>query len=309
MSEFDRDAVDGIAELARSAAKATTCNINDPRTGKNVPVAQVVDADGSVKFESVKSLLDVYLTVPERRAGTAKVFTLQDFNDLVNRHKDNDSAVFGSINPPKLLGVIDYHRITGATAAGVVGDGRARFGKHLIQYDFPLTDPAKTWAGGNKRPMSQGDFALFIEDNIADLSSPLDGEAKMYEKLFHTKFASPAEMLTLSRGLAVQVKGKIAEAVVAQSGEVEMTFTEEHQNAAGKKLTVPGLFMLSYPIFDGDAAERVCARLRYRVSEGRVTWFYALYRYDETLRTAVMRNVNTAKEKTALPTFLGTPEA
>ena len=88
-----------------------------------------------------------------------------------------------------------------------------------------------------------------------------------------------------------------------------MEFSEEHQNAKGEAIVVPGIFMVSVPAFvDGDAV-RIPARLRYRVVQGKVMWFYQLYRWEFFLREQVGHDLKDAADKTGLPAYEGAPEA
>jgi hypothetical protein len=95
-----------------------------------------------------------------------------------------------------------------------------------------------------------------------------------------------------------------------QTGERVVEFSEEHQNAKGEPIVVPGVFMVSVPAFvDGDPV-RIPARLRYRVAGGKVKWFYQLYRWEFFLREQVGYDLKEAgSNETGLPAFEGAPEA
>ena len=259
------------------------------RTGKNPELL------------SLRKLWEEYRTAPERRDGTARVTTLASFIDLVNRHKDAHSVLFAQTlwPDPALTAVIDYHQT----------DGAARFGQHRIAYKFPLTREFQAWAQQNQKPMGQAEFAGFVEDRIADLSVALDSEATTYETLFRTKFAVPTDLVELARGLSINVGSKVKNAFRTQSGEAEITFETEHTKANGEPLHVPGLFMLSLPVFVDGGEVRIPARLIYRVEEGKILWSYRLYKWEEALRTRVVNDLNVAAKQTELPAFEGAPEA
>src|SRR5579871_3211543 len=75
-------------------------------------VASVPDPQGGRKLVSLESFREELRDAPKRARGTAQAATLQSFIDLVNRHKDESSALFGdfSARAPALVAVIDYHR-------------------------------------------------------------------------------------------------------------------------------------------------------------------------------------------------------
>lgn len=295
------DQVAAIAKLAREAAGIDIIELKLAAKGlpESVPIARLHGE--SPEFDSLKRLAEEWRQHPERKTGTAQVDTLNSFVDLTNRHKTADSAIFANTDwkAPALTAVIDYHAVEGADA---------RWLKHRVHYAFPLSEQWKTWVATNGKPMGQADFAQFIEDNIADLSSPEALEVTDYEAKFATKIATPSELVALSRGLAVRVESKVASNVVLQSGEGQIVWDEAHQGADGKSLKVPGLFMLSIPLFHMGETQRVPVRLRYRIREGSTLWFYQIYRPDVAVTERVLEDYEDATTKTSLPGFIGKPE-
>lgn len=166
----------------------------------------------------------------------------------------------------------------------------------------------KAWVKINGKLLEQVEFAEFIEDHIAELSAPDSVEAEDFRGKFGFKVAYPNELVALSRGLQVHAETRVKNNVVLQSGEGEITWDEEHRDAQGNKLTVPGMFILSIaPFFMGDPA-RIPVRLRYRVSGGKVLWICQLYRPDVHITQQVMRDLERVAHETALPHFQGTSE-
>lgn len=299
----NKDVLDRIISLGRDAnnIELVTLETSEDIIGlpKKIPLA--LHRGAAPKLAGVKELLEPYRTAPERRAGKAKVDTLQSFIDLANRHKDDHSVIFAdtSLPEPKLTAVIDYHQT----------DHVARFAQHTIEYGFPITDEFKAWAAGNGKKFDQSEFAAFLEDRIAELASPLDTERSEYEEKFKVKIGVPNEIVELSRGLKVYVNSQFKTATTLQSGEAELSFSEEHRDAKGDKLIVPGLFMIQVPAFDDGESLRIPARLRYRPAGGSVTWFYQLYRPDFWLRQQIKNDLERAAKETGLPAYEGAPEA
>ena len=273
-----------------------------------IPLALLRDEDGGFKIEGIKHLLEPWREFPERRIGTSRLLTLQSLIDLVNRHKDEGSAVFGDFadaTRPKISVVLDYHEASG---------GRPRHGTHRAEYAFPVSDEWRTWmakntAGDKVVSFDQAKFAAFLEDRIADLSSPYDQERTDYEPLFGVKFAGAHELLTLSRGLELNVTSKVKEFRNLQSGETQITFDEVHEDGKGKPIKVPGLFVVQIPLFVGGEKVRIITRLRYRKADGGVVWFFQMYRPDIIMRERVTADLAMVGEETGLPTFEGLPES
>ncbi|WP_276199021.1 DUF2303 family protein [Chelatococcus sp. XZ-Ab1] len=290
-----------IADLATRASAPEVVNIPTAGLGPGLPPTVPVLFDRhNQRAIALMAEIEAARQLPKRRTGTAKVDTLSSFIDLVNRHKDEHSVIFAKAQwpDPALIAVLDYHETTHGP----------RWGKHRVVYTFPVTDELKTWIELNKKPMEQADFAAFLEEHAAELAAPSDGEVAEFERLFKERFATPAELIDLSRSLEVFVGAKVKRAERLQTGERTVEFVEEHLNGKGEKVDIPGIFMVSVPAFLDGEPVRIPARLRYRVSGGGITWFYQLYRWEYWLRTRVQNDLGIAGDKTELPTFEGAPE-
>jgi len=298
---LDAHAIELIKGLVEEAAPADIVTIQTDGLGDGLPVAVPVAFDHKAQaMRSLKPLIEEYRLAPARRKGTETADTLASFIDLIKRHMDPGSVIFGrTLWPePKLTAVLNYDD----------AEGPARHGDHRIVYAFPLTDEFKAWVAGSGQTMDQAEFAAFLEEHAAELASPTDGECSEYERLFKEGMATPSDVLGLSRHLEVHVNAKAKQGVRLQSGERQIEFSEEHVNAKGEAVVIPGVFMVSVPAFmDGDPV-RIPARLRYRVKGGAVVWFYQLYRWQFFLREEVGHNLRAAADATGLPAFEGAPE-
>lgn len=301
---YTKPAVESIAELAKGAAGATILQISTEGLGKGLPPTVPILFDHRSNGQglvALKEQIERYRLEPDRRRGKANATTLKSFVDLINHHKDDGSALFADATwpNPKLEAVIDYH----------TGEFGPRHCGHRVAYNFPVTDEFRAWIDRDAKPFTQTEFAAFIEEHAAELASPFDGERSEFESLFRVAFATPSDMVSLSRGLAVNVEAQVKNHVTLQSGEGEIVFVEEHRNAAGEKITVPGLFMVAVSAFLDGEPVRLPARLRYRVSGGKLSWFYQLYRWKFWLRDRVQKDLAEIVKETALKAFEGSPEA
>ena len=185
--------IDAIRKLADEAGSAIVpAYFGSEREGLPSLVPVFLDRN-SGQAHSLKKHFEEYRTHPERKRGTATVTTLESFIDLVDRHQTGNSAIFANTdwNAPSFTAVIDYHELEG---------GRADNGQHRIHYPFPLSDEWKAWKKQSGEVLTQAEFAEWIEDRIADLAAPTDDERREYEDTFGLKTATPAEIVTLSRG-------------------------------------------------------------------------------------------------------------
>jgi uncharacterized protein YfdQ (DUF2303 family) len=300
------EGIQAIIKLANEASEIDVFELPTAGLGDGLPetVPLLIDRRPGQKAPDLKQALESFRLRPARRAGTAHVTTLQSFIDLTRRYTDADtSALFGDVTfpGPKLTAIIDYN------AKGF--DAAPNHLQHRILYPFPVTEELKTWMAMNEKPMGQVDFAQFIEDHIAELSAPFDGERQEYEPMFREKFATPADLLSLSRELEIHVNSKVKQGVRLSSGERTVEFLEEHSNAkTGDPVAIPGIFMVAVRAFEDGEVVRIPARLRYRAGGGSISWFYSLYRLDFWLKTQVRNDLEKAAKETGLPSFEGAPE-
>lgn len=297
------EGVAAIADLAQAACEISVLKLPTEGFGAGLPphVPLLVDRRKGGEVEAIKDLIEKYRLDPERRTGIANTTTLQSFIDLVNRHKDESSAIFAKTAwpEPHLLAVFDYHQI----------NGTPRWGKHRARYTFPITDEFKVWIEKNGKGMEQAEFAAFLEEHAAELSAPYAPEQAEFESLFKEKFATPNDLIALSRSLEVFVGARVKRQERLSSGERTVEFVEEHTNTKGEKVEIPGIFMVSVPAFVDGENVRIPARLRYRIQAGSIIWFYQLYRWQFWLRDQVKNDLDTVRQKTELPTFEGSPES
>lgn len=264
---------------------------------------QVLVTPRGVNVQSAKPFFDEWRGAPERREGTATLVTIDSFIAHANRFKDADSALFADPgDSPKLVAVLDYHRPG--------PDGAPRFGRHRSVYEFPISEEWEAWTTKDGQMMPQAAFAEFIEERIQDIGAPAAAEAPV--KDFATKIgcqlATPAQLLTLSKGLSVRANSRVVNAQNLSTGEGELIYEQTHTDDKGKPLSVPGAFMLVIPVFQGDALYQVPVRLRYRVREAQVTWAVALYRPERFFDDAFKLACEKANKATSLPLFMGQPE-
>lgn len=292
-------AIEKIVELAQVRNGLVAGQTETP-DGTRVPLALRHDGDGRLTQINLYEESLKWRDAPIRRKGEAKAESVQSFIDLVNRHKDDSSAIFSSTKPSAsaLLAVIDYHTI----------DCKPRFGQHRIRYVFPVSDEWAAWSGSAGQWMSQDAFAHWIENRIAEIASPEGGERGL-EELMQTKFAEPTDMLRFSRGLSINVESRVKSVVNLQSGEAQLVFEEEHKDSDGKPLKIPGLFVVSIPLFNGGKTVRLSARLRYRKEAGAVKWAFDFYRWRDVWSATMDAEIARVAAETHLPIYEGSPEA
>lgn len=296
-----------LAEAARLGARAQgieIVQIEAPAGSIGLPasVPVALHRGDAPSAHDLARTLEAYRLYPDRKKGTAEAQTFESFCELINRHKTANSAIFADADwcEPSFTAVIDYHHL---------GEGgQPDHGTHRVHYAFPLSEEWQAWNKMNGQKMTQEDFAYFLEDRVAELSSPTDEERIRFERDFATTIATPSQLVELSRGLQVNVASKVKAAHTLANGEGQIVWEESHQDANGQPLKVPGIFILSVsPFFMGETM-RIPVRLRYRAAAGSVVWFYQIYRPDQFVTEHVRHALFDARQATGLPAYEGKPE-
>lgn len=289
------------ASLADRAKRIEVQHVSftDPWTknGVSFPVATIGGVPLDVSREAEKWAL-----APRARCGSAKVETLESFIALVNRHKDEGSAIFANLKAeqPWLRAVIDYHDL----------ERKPRYGSHSVCYDFPLSPEFLAWRAISGKALDQVKFAEWIEDHIHELSDPTEDEAAEFEQSTGLKFGLPHELKKVARGVSIHAALKVSNIQTLATGEAQMAFEEAHtvKDSDAKPIKVPGLVLVSVPLFYGGDLVRLPFRLRYERVGGAVVWKFLAFRLDRILLGVLEGEYERAIEGTGLPGFRGTPE-
>lgn len=267
--------------------------------GKNFLVASQ-----NAKVHDLKALVAPYQERPDRRKGVYHLSRTQSLIDFANRYKAEESYI-------KASGKVDGNSVE-ANAVVVFNPHPAGSDHNLAGhedfkavYNFPVSKELTSWLDANAKGMAQAEFAAFIEDHIIDMIDPQFHELERdLEKVLSGHGADPITMLELSRGLEVRVNEHVKNQGRLQSGEQVLTFSVEHAGTDGQPLHIPSWFIINVPVFEGDAPHNIPVRLRYRVKEGRVTWFYELFRMERVFDTAFNTAVDRIQQETDLPVFM-----
>lgn len=293
-----------------NTAKEQSARIVDVR-GVPLLLCSTSDGDGNIEFgaESIKALLDEYAVKPDRRTGTAALRRIDSFVEHVNRFKSEHSALFAvpDDSNARVFCVFDYNPAGPDNAS-------AAFGKHRASYTFQISKEWAVWSSVFGKDLTVQKFAELIEDRLLDIddlkgTDPNTSRAWDFAEKLSTRIATAAEMLELSRGMAVNVKMRVSHVTRLSSNERRMHLETEHQGPDGAQLNVPGAFAIAIPVFEGGDPYRLPIRIRYEVSEQKlITWKLLPHREDLSFKDAFDRAIAKVKEGTQLPLFYGTPE-
>jgi uncharacterized protein YfdQ (DUF2303 family) len=151
---------------------------------------------------------------------------------------------------------LDYHKNAETPALA----------QHLLVRQFAFSKRFDAWKTCDKKPFTQVDFANFLEDRLKDLSRSANAETSQSE--IHT---------AVSQFRATQ-SSQCTSALNQANGDVEFQFTTATQVVS---MSLPTRLLLSLEIYEFGQVWELGARLKYRLKEGVITFWYELINVSE----------------------------
>lgn len=209
------------------------------------------------------TLLDMepWLKAPVEIRASVALAEAASFVTYVNRFKDLGTVVFADLPGRKFEAVLDYH---------YEGHG-PRWGRHRATFGCIPTPDWMTWETANNKAMSQEDFARFIENNLPNIAEP-----------------AGSDLLQIALTLEVKKSVDFRSSKILDNGQTQFRYEETIEGrASGTQqgaIVVPTNFVLGLEPFAGTGLKRVDARLRYRLKEAKLSFWFELVRAEDVLR-------------------------
>jgi uncharacterized protein YfdQ (DUF2303 family) len=248
----------GALSLAASAVQETggTTHLVVPEGYKHIDLTGLIEKAGAA---------------PRRKQGAVQLSEIASFNTYVTDQGDPATTyVYADPEARTLTAVInDHHR-----SAPVAGwrDLRA-------VYKAELSREFTAWLANNKAPKEQEEFAIFIEDNIADVIEP-----------------SGDTLLQIALTLQAKTEVNFNSSKRLDNGQVQFTYSETIDARAGVgSIEIPREFTIGVRLFKNGEAYRVRARLKYRLNGGKLKFWYELDRPENAVEDAFEAYINQAR--------------
>lgn len=269
---------DFVATLLNAgAASVDTRNFGE----NSIPFVIVPDGYDTAKLEDC-------LAVPVRKRGAIVTSDSKGFIDYLNKHSTYDvSTIYADVNSENnrcvLVGVIDDHSKKGP-----------QWRQHTCTFVPKLAVEWLRWLGKNKSIMTQEEFAAWLEDNLTDIAT-VNG------------MPSGSDILTMALGFEATYDKRVKSKMNLQSGGVQFEFVEDENKDTRTTMKVFERFTIGVPVFDGSiSAYPIEARIKYRMTDGKVKFWYELIRPDRVFKTAVTEELEAIKAGTSLQVISGT---
>lgn len=232
--------------------------------------------------------LEHNLQAPLRKKCTVHLRSADSFIQYVNQHKVPEiCSIWCDANfensTAQLIAIFDDH---GTTATG--------WRDHIALYDPVQSVEWKRWQSHDRKGFSQAGFAEFIEDNLPDIAS-VEG------------MPTATQMLEMATELEINQDSRFKSQVRLQSGGVELGFVQKEDDATLEKMRLFNQFSLGLPPFLNGSPFRLDARLRYRVKDGVLSFWYELIRPDLVFKAAAEEELAKIAESTGIAILQGDP--
>lgn len=232
------------------------------------------------KVESLKAHLP-----PQRVEQHPQFVDAPSFCAYVSRFKSKATALFAAVTDAgcSVLAVLDYHP----------GADTPAWTKHRATLTLAQTKEWKTWTGANAQRMGQTAFALFLEDNARLFESP-----------------SGAELLELVLTLEGKSTARYNSAVRLKSGAVKFNFEEDvelrgNASEVNGSMELPGTLLARIAPFEYMAPVTVEARLRHRIENRTLSFWYETLTPHLIVRAAAKAALDNVESETGVPVWIG----
>ena len=211
------------------------------------------------KHIDISQAIENALPSPTRKKNNLIVHDLQS---LLQYAKDQSATQCGYI----------YADIDQRTITAVFNDQKdaAQTGwrDHRVTYKAEFSREFSTWMGRNEKPFDQEEFAIFLEDNIADVPN---GE----------------NLLAVALSLQAKTDVSFSSSRRLDNGQIQFSYTENiDARAANGAIEVPREFTLGMRIFKNGEGYELKARLKYRLNSSKLKFWYEIDRPENSVEHA-----------------------
>lgn len=256
--------VDTIAEMARAAVEIDPVNVS---VDEPVLIGRLRDGERFV-VESMERLLSAPLTT----RGTATIYDPSDFVEYVIRLlSPHYTTLWADETSGRITALLDDH--------ADVDDPSWR--QHTVRLELQADADWEEWTSRDGKPMSQAQFAEFLEDVAHTVKEP-----------------RAADLIQIATTLHAKRSVDFSSALRTDNGDVQFTYNETTSATAGQKgtLEIPTEFRIRLTPWLGVAPVEMVAKLRYRVQQGQLSIWFKLLRPDRVRGDAFAGVIATIRE-------------
>lgn len=237
---------------------------------------------------TVKSL-EHLLPRPSRKQGLVSVARPESFVEFLSWHSEvGRSTIYVCIDSEASL----------LRAVCVLNDhspDAQNWRDHRCIFEPRLSVEWKRWIGQDRKQMTQGDFAAWLEENRGDVAT-LEG------------MPDGAQILEMALKFEATAEKRLKSHVSLSSGCRSFEFVDREDDGTRTLMKVFERFTIGIPVFAGSTdAYPIEARLRYRNNSGTLGFWYELIRADKVFKQAAEEIAEGLAEKSGITLIHGDP--
>lgn len=231
---------------------------------------------------SLKELPDA-TRLPYFPAARIEVDDRQSLIDYTNRFSSpGRSAIIADFDAGEIAARLDWHPDNANEDFGFSGADR-----HSVTLKLRFSEEFARWDALEGKMLPQAEFALFLEENAADILHP-----------------EPTTMIEISRDFEATVGQTYKSVIRLDNGDRKINFTNDTNVTNG--VIIPQKFTLNIPIYNGEEPDELTALFRWRPNgAGSVNLGFAWHRVEYQRRAHFQQIAFGAAEATGLPVFMG----
>ena len=225
---------------------------------------------------------------PLRKSGLLDMSDADSFISYVNRHAiPNHTSIYCNSN----------YQTANLSITAIINDhgsgcDEQQWKDHVVIYKPKISEEWSRWAGKDRQHQTQIDLAMFIEENLQDIPSA-EG------------YPTGQQLLEMATSFQANQDMRFKSAIRLQSGGVNMNFIQDDDQQTLTQMKLFEKIAIGIPVFWNGDAYQVTARLRYRVKEGKLSFWYELIRKDKVFEDASNNLINKLKIAINVPFYFG----
>lgn len=249
---------------------------------QNIQGAHFAIVPPGYSHKAISEEIEKTQSAPNRKRGTVN---LTSIDSLVRYCQDQTATSTSYI----------YADPDRRTITAIFNDNKglgAGWRDHRAHFHAAFTPEFTRWLenSGSHKAKSQTEFAEFIEDNLADITDP-----------------AAQQLLEVATTIQAKTDINFSSAKRLDNGQVQLGYTETIDARAGANgaLQIPKEFALGLRIFKNGDGYKLRARLKYRLANGGVKFWYELDRPERAIEDAFAGYVKLVEEKSGYTVLLG----
>jgi uncharacterized protein YfdQ (DUF2303 family) len=248
---------------------------------------QAVIVPEGCELESLENLLAPHRDFPPRIIACPKFETLDSLLEYVTGFKNEDSKVFVTappLQPPTVLAILDYHNPESASWAS-----------HKAIYVSRFSVEWNRWTSFDRKKLTQAEFATLLEENASLIVDP-----------------PGAELLELVTTLEGHADIACNQMIRLPNGRAKLLY-DENVSLTGQVSSKPGAIEFPTALkvqlqpFDGGPAYTIPCRLRYRIENRRINFWFECVDLHLVIKECVEAMIDRIQEKLELTPLMGSP--